>query len=197
MNCAALAEAWIGNLADCDDGIVVILGTGVGGGIIKDKKLHRGRHFTAGEFSFIFTNNPLYEGRYSKILGGQSGYRGLTIPVSNIKNIAIEELNGLGTADELIINENENKTVYDDYRIQYLNDYLIQVAEAIEDGVELLGYATWGCIDLVSALIAELNKRYSFTYVGRNGDGSGTLERYKNRFYWYKKVIESSDEILQ
>lgn len=47
--CAALAEAWIGNLKDCDDGIVVILGTGIGGGIIKDKKLHKGKHFMAGE----------------------------------------------------------------------------------------------------------------------------------------------------
>jgi predicted NBD/HSP70 family sugar kinase len=92
--CAALAEAWLGNLADCDDGIVVVLGTGVGGGIIKDKKLHRGHHFTAGEFSFIFTNNPLYEGELSEMWGGQAGYMGLIMPVSKIKNIPKEELNG-------------------------------------------------------------------------------------------------------
>ena len=54
--------------------------------------------------------------------------------------------NGLGAVDELIEDENGNKTVNDDYRINYLNDHLVQVAEAIEDGVELMGYTTWGCI---------------------------------------------------
>ena len=85
--------------------------------------------------------------------------------------------NGLGAVDELIEDENGNKTVNDDYRINYLNDHLVQVAEAIEDGVELMGYTTWGCIDLVSASTAELKKRYGFIYVDRNDDGTGTLER--------------------
>ena len=83
--------------------------------------------------------------------------------------------NGLGAIDELIEDENGNKTVNDDYRIKYLNDHLVQVAEAIEDGVELMGYTTWGCIDLVSASTAELKKRYGFIYVDRNDDGTGTL----------------------
>ena len=80
--------------------------------------------------------------------------------------------NGLGAVDELIEDENGNKTVNDDYRINYLNDHLVQVAEAIEDGVELMGYTTWGCIDLVSASTAELKKRYGFIYVDRNDDGT-------------------------
>ena len=69
--------------------------------------------------------------------------------------------------------------------------------EAIKDGVELMGYTTWGCIDLVSASTAELRKRYGFIYVDRNDDGSGTLKRYKKKsFYWYKKVIETNGKEL-
>ena len=100
--------------------------------------------------------------------------------------------------DELITDENGNKTVNDDYRIQYLNDHLLQVAAAIEDGVEVMGYTTWGCIDLVSASTAQLKKRYGFIYVDRHDDGTGTLERYKKKsFYWYKEVIESNGDILK
>ena len=106
--------------------------------------------------------------------------------------------NGLGAVDELIEDENGNKTVNDDYRINYLNDHLVQVAEAIEDGVELMGYTTWGCIDLVSASTAELKKRYGFIYVDRNDDGTGTLERYKKKsFNWYKEVIVTNGASLR
>lgn len=105
--------------------------------------------------------------------------------------------NGLGAVDELITDENGNKTVEDDYRINYLNDHLVQVGEAIKDGVELMGYTTWGCIDLVSASTAELKKRYGFIYVDRNDDGTGTLERYKKKsFYWYKDVINTNGASL-
>ncbi len=100
--------------------------------------------------------------------------------------------NGLGAVDELIEDEQGNKTVNDDYRIKYLNDHLVQVGEALQDGVEIMGYTTWGCIDLVSASTAELKKRYGFIYVDRHDDGSGTLERYKKKsFNWYKEVIAS------
>lgn len=105
--------------------------------------------------------------------------------------------NGLGAADQLTKGADGSLTVEDDYRIQYLNDHLIQVREAIADGVEVMGYTAWGCIDLVSASSAELKKRYGFIYVDRNDDGTGTLKRYKKKsFYWYKKVIESNGECL-
>lgn len=88
-------------------------------------------------------------------------------------------------------------TVEDDYRIEYLREHIRQMGEAVKDGVKLIGYTTWGCIDLVSASTAELRKRYGFIYVDRNDDGSGTLKRYKKKsFYWYKKVIESNGEEL-
>lgn len=104
--------------------------------------------------------------------------------------------NGLGAKDVLIEGA-DGPTVEDDYRIDYLKKHLQQVGEAIEDGVELLGYTTWGCIDLVSASTAQMSKRYGFIYVDRNDDGSGTLNRYKKKsFYWYKEVIESNGETL-
>ncbi|HOV42188.1 MAG TPA: family 1 glycosylhydrolase, partial [Oscillospiraceae bacterium] len=106
--------------------------------------------------------------------------------------------NGLGAKDVLVDDGNGGKTLIDDYRIKYLNDHLIQVAEAIEDGVELMGYTTWGCIDVVSASTAQLSKRYGFIYVDRNDDGTGTLERYKKKsFYWYKEIIATNGGALK
>ncbi|MGN0028063.1 MAG: glycoside hydrolase family 1 protein, partial [Clostridium sp.] len=104
--------------------------------------------------------------------------------------------NGLGAVDELVEVDGE-KTVIDDYRIKYLNDHLVELGKAIEDGVEIMGYTSWGCIDLVSASTAELKKRYGFIYVDRQNDGSGTLERYKKKsFNWYKEVIRTNGESL-
>ena len=101
--------------------------------------------------------------------------------------------NGLGAVDVLNEDENGNKTVEDDYRIQYLKDHLIQVGEAVQDGVEIMGYTSWGCIDVVSASTAELKKRYGYIYVDRNDDGTGTMERYKKKsFYWYQQVIKTN-----
>ncbi len=105
--------------------------------------------------------------------------------------------NGLGAVDELVTGENGELTVNDDYRIAYLEAHLKEMAKAIEDGVELLGYTTWGCIDLVSASTAQLKKRYGFIYVDRQDDGSGTLKRYKKKsFNWYKEVISTNGRNL-
>ncbi|MGX7420593.1 glycoside hydrolase family 1 protein [Carnobacterium gallinarum] len=105
--------------------------------------------------------------------------------------------NGLGAVDELVELEDGTKTVLDDYRIDYMRDHLVQVSEAIEDGVEVMGYTSWGCIDLVSFTTAELRKRYGFIYVDRNDDGSGSLARYKKKsFNWYQEVIATNGESL-
>lgn len=101
--------------------------------------------------------------------------------------------NGLGAADELVTGADGVPTVEDDYRINYMNDHLVQVREAIEDGVEVMGYTAWGCIDLVSASTAQLKKRYGMIYVDRHDDGNGTLARYKKKsFDWYRRVIETN-----
>lgn len=104
--------------------------------------------------------------------------------------------NGLGARDQLVEVDGE-KTVVDDYRIQYLNDHLVQVGEALADGVDVLGYTSWGCIDIVSASTAQLSKRYGFIYVDRNDDGSGTLDRYRKKsFHWYADVIRTNGASL-
>lgn len=101
--------------------------------------------------------------------------------------------NGLGAKDVLV-----NDTVADDYRIDYLRDHIKELKKAIcYDGVKVLGYTTWGCIDLIAASTGQMSKRYGFVYVDRNDDGSGSFKRYKKKsFYWYKKVIESNGEQL-
>ncbi|MBS5736996.1 MAG: glycoside hydrolase family 1 protein [Clostridiales bacterium] len=105
--------------------------------------------------------------------------------------------NGLGAYDELVEDGNGGYTVNDDYRIDFLRQHLLQVEQAVEDGVDIMGYTSWGCIDLVSASTAELDKRYGYIYVDRNNKGEGTLERYRKKsFYWYKKVIETNGESL-
>lgn len=105
--------------------------------------------------------------------------------------------NGLGAVDKLVEDAEGKLTVEDDYRIDYMSKHLVEVGKAIADGVDIMGYTSWGCIDLVSAGTAELKKRYGFIYVDRNDDGTGTLERYKKKsFYWYKNVIETNGDCL-
>ncbi|WP_373128414.1 glycoside hydrolase family 1 protein [Dielma fastidiosa] len=105
--------------------------------------------------------------------------------------------NGLGANDELIMQADGSYTVEDDYRIQYMNDHLVQVSEAIKDGVDVLGYTAWGCIDLVSCSTAEMKKRYGFIYVDLDNDGIGSMQRYKKKsFDWYKNVIATNGESL-
>ena len=102
--------------------------------------------------------------------------------------------NGIGWDDKL----EADHTVHDDYRIDYLRQNIQSMDDAInKDGVDLMGYTMWGCIDLVSAGTGEMRKRYGFVYVDRNDSGEGTLNCYKkDSFYWYKKVIASQGEDL-
>ena len=89
--------------------------------------------------------------------------------------------------------------VEDDYRIQYLAEHIQAMKDAVEiDGVDLLGYTTWGCIDLVSAGTGEMSKRYGFIYVDLDDNGNGTLKRTKKKsFDWYKKVIATNGNDLK
>lgn len=102
--------------------------------------------------------------------------------------------NGLGAVDS----PDENGNIADDYRIEYLRDHIKAMKDAVnEDGVELIGYTTWGCIDLVAASTGQMKKRYGFIYVDKDDDGNGTLERRRKKsFYWYKEVISSNGEKL-
>ncbi|PAD22664.1 6-phospho-beta-glucosidase [Terribacillus saccharophilus] len=101
--------------------------------------------------------------------------------------------NGLGAVDKV----EKDGSIQDDYRIDYLRAHIEQMREAVADGVDLIGYTTWGPIDLVSASTAELKKRYGFVYVDRDNEGNGTLERTKKKsFAWYQRVIETNGQEL-
>ncbi|MBM7541079.1 glycoside hydrolase family 1 protein [Amphibacillus cookii] len=101
--------------------------------------------------------------------------------------------NGLGAYDKV----EADGSIQDDYRIDYLREHIKQMGEAIEDGVDLIGYTSWGCIDLVSASSGQYSKRYGFIYVDKHDDGSGTLERKRKKsFYWYKDLIDSNGKQL-
>lgn len=105
--------------------------------------------------------------------------------------------NGLGARDTLVDDGNGSLTVIDDYRIEYTREHIKQMEEAIKDGVDVFGYTSWGCIDLISCSTAEIDKRYGMIYVDLNSDGTGTMNRYKKKsFDWYKQVISSNGEKL-
>ena len=103
--------------------------------------------------------------------------------------------NGLGAKDS----PDSDGNIEDDYRVAYLREHIKAMKQAVdEDGIELLGYTTWGPIDLVSAGTGEMSKRYGFIYVDRDDFGDGTLNRSRKKsFYWYKKVIASNGEDLE
>ena len=145
---------------------------------------------TAGNI-FASIKNPYLE---ASEWGWQIDPLGLSITLNAIwdryqKPMFIVE-NGLGAVDT----PDENGYVEDDYRIDYLAAHIKAMRDAInEDGVELWGYTTWGCIDLVSAGTGEMKKRYGFIYVDRDNDGNGSLKRSKKKsFNWYKEVIASN-----
>ncbi|MFM9277858.1 glycoside hydrolase family 1 protein [Paenibacillus jiagnxiensis] len=126
----------------------------------------------------------------------QTDPKGLRWSLNNLydryqKPLMIVE-NGFGAHEKLV-----NETVEDDNRIDYVRDHIIQMNEAIKDGVELLGYTMWGCIDLVSGGTGEMSKRYGFIYVDCDDYGNGTMKRYRKKsFDWYKNVISSNGEQL-
>lgn len=105
--------------------------------------------------------------------------------------------NGLGARDELIPDGHGGYTVNDVYRMDFLRQHLLQVHEAIDDGVKVLGYTSWAPLDLVSQSECSLEKRYGYIYVDRDDTGAGTLARWRKRsFSWYQQVIASNGAVL-
>ncbi|MGL5296575.1 MAG: 6-phospho-beta-glucosidase [Culicoidibacterales bacterium] len=98
--------------------------------------------------------------------------------------------NGFGAIDELT----STGEVHDDYRIAYLRNHITEMEKAIDyDGVEVIGYTVWGCIDVISFGTGEMKKRYGFIYVDRDNNGNGTLARSKKQsFNWYKQLIATN-----
>ncbi|SDI13044.1 6-phospho-beta-glucosidase [Pseudobutyrivibrio sp. 49] len=165
-------------------------------------------------FSYYMSNtisgNPdANEGEGNLIMGGKNPYlessdwgwqidpQGLRYVLNEIYDryripLMVVE-NGLGARDEI----EADGSINDDYRIDYLRKHISEMREAVKDGVDLMGYTPWGCIDLVSASTGEMAKRYGFIYVEKYDDGTGTLARRKKKsFDWYKQVIASNGENL-
>ncbi|MER1992190.1 MAG: 6-phospho-beta-glucosidase, partial [Aerococcus urinaeequi] len=144
---------------------------------------------TAGNFS-ISEENPYLE---ASDWGWQIDPVGLRITLNKLYDryqvpLFIVE-NGLGAFDKV----ESDGSIHDDYRINYLKSHIQQMHEAIEDGVDLMGYTPWGCTDLVSASTSEMSKRYGFVYVDADDQGNGTFDRSrKDSFFWYRDVIQSN-----
>jgi 6-phospho-beta-glucosidase len=102
--------------------------------------------------------------------------------------------NGLGANDHI----SQDGKIHDKYRIDYLQQNLKSMIDAVAiDGVELMGYEMWGCIDLISSGTGQMSKRYGLIYVDRDDSGKGSLVRIpKDSFYWYKKVIATNGKSL-
>lgn len=151
------------------------------------KKKEKGNFFSG-------VKNPYLE---SSDWGWQIDPKGLRITLKKMYDryqvpLFIVE-NGLGAYDKV----EEDGTINDDYRIDYMRAHIEQMKEAIKEGVDLIGYTSWGCIDLISASTSEMSKRYGFIYVDQDDYGNGTLARSKKKsFGWYKKVISSNGEEL-
>ena len=102
--------------------------------------------------------------------------------------------NGLGALD--IVEEDES--IHDGYRIDYLRKHIEQLKECVKDGVDILAYLSWGPIDIVSSSSAEMSKRYGYIYVDLDDLGEGSGKRFKkDSFYWYQRVIQSNGETLE
>lgn len=152
------------------------------------------KEITAGNV-FASLKNP-----YLKVSewGWQIDPLGLRITLNSLydryqKPLFIVE-NGLGAADRM----EADGSVRDDYRIQYMREHIKAMDEAVNlDGVPLMGYLAWGCIDLVSASTGEMRKRYGMVYVDKHDNGTGTLKRSKKKSYdWYKTVIQTNGQDL-
>ena len=160
--------------------------------------------------TFCVSTDPTVENTTGNLLGGaknpylkvsdwgwQIDPKGLRWSLNEIYDryqipIMIVE-NGLGAYDE----KSSDGKIHDEYRIDYMRKHIEQMKEAVEDGVDLMGYTPWGCIDLVSLSTGEMAKRYGMIYVNKFDDGTGDLSREKkDSFFWYKKVIETNGEDL-
>lgn len=101
---------------------------------------------------------------------------------------------GIGVKEQL----NESNTVDDTYRMEYFSKHIQAVNQAVsEDGVDCIGFLTWGPIDILSSQ-GEMKKRYGFIYVNRDETDLLDMKRYKKKsFSWFRKVIDSNGEDLE
>ena len=154
---------------------------------------HEGAEETAGNLIFGAANPYLETSDWGWQIdpAGLRYYLGEIYDRYQVPIMVVE--NGLGQNDVL----EADGSVHDPYRIAYMRAHVEQMAEAIDDGVELIGYTPWGITDLVAASTGEMIKRYGVVYVDAGDHGEGTFDRYrKDSFFWYQRCIASSGEDL-
>lgn len=101
--------------------------------------------------------------------------------------------NGLGANDVV----EPDGTIHDSYRIDYMREHIREMKQAVEEGVDLMGYTMWSPLDIISSSTGEMKKRYGLIYVNKKDDGTGDYSRIrKDSFFWYQKVISSNGEII-
>lgn len=165
--------------SDCatDDASKVITARGNIASAIKNPYLEKNEYgYQIDPVGFRFILNQIYD-RYQ-------------LPIFIVEN-------GVGAKDNLVEDGKGGYTVYDYYRMDFLKQHLLQVSEAIHDGVEILGYTSWSPVDMISQSECSIEKRYGYIYVDCNDKGEGTLKRYKKQsFEWYKEVIATNGEKL-
>lgn len=154
---------------------------------------HQGAEQSVGNLS-IGTKNPYLK---ASDWGWQIDAEGLKYTLHELYDryqmpLMIVE-NGLGAYDTL----EEDGTIHDPYHIDYMRAHIAKIREAVNEGVDLIGYTMWSCIDLCAASTGEVSKRYGFIYVDVDDHGNGSMKRYrKDSFWWYKRVIDSNGEVL-
>ena len=186
--------------------------------IMHDEEIQLIKDYPVEFFSFSYYRSSTYEKEYALqndtggIIGKENPYLKRCSPepwcwpidpagIRYVLNVLYDRYhlplfiveNGIGLDENI----DENGHIDDSFRMEYVEEHLKYVHEAILDGVEVMGYLYWGPIDIVSAGTGEMRKRYGFVYVDRFNDGHGTLERHiKNSYHRYKEIIESNGEIL-
>ena len=148
---------------------------------------------TSGNVHSVYKNSFLSENDW----GWQIDPVGLRYTLNHVYDRYVKPVFILENSSGFFDTLNEDGTIHDPYRVEFLRLHIRQMKLAAEDGVEIIGYTMWGPIDMISSSTSEMSKRYGFIYVDQDDYGNGTRRRIKkDSFYWYKKVIETNGEEL-
>jgi predicted NBD/HSP70 family sugar kinase len=149
---AALAEVWKGNLSDVRDGIVIVIGTAIGGAVIIDRKVLRGKNLMAGEFSYISIGEP-GKPAWTDIWGNTGGARGLIQMTAAKKGLDPESLDGVAVFEMVNGGDAEARAALREY-----TDLLAQQIMNLQVVINPERFVVGGGISCQPVLFEELSK---------------------------------------
>ena len=149
---AALAEVWKGNLSDVRDGIVIVIGTAIGGAVIIDRKVLRGKNLMAGEFSYISIGEP-GKPSWTDIWGNTGGARGLIQMTAAKKGLDPESLDGVAVFEMVNGGDAEARAALREY-----TDLLAQQIMNLQVVINPERFVVGGGISCQPVLFEELSK---------------------------------------